>query len=818
MVGRVLVAVSLVLFACSGGTTGGTDPIGELDGGGREGPAEVREQEDGGHELSAPEDLVEVASMPHPTPGFAERTHDNCLPDGPYLVDRAEQFRTPDVLSDLDANAVLAVGDQVWVGTPSGLLVRDTEMTSFAPVPLPVEGCRVESLAADGEDVVVGCATGDCLFVALRLSSPQAVVETPCDGAVSGRSSAFACGGQLIRVHDGTLYAGSELPWAPEADVSGAVCVQGEIWAVGPMGAKRTVGGPLAGQWEPICGPQSCGDLALIAAGDSPFAAGGIRITRMAAGGVEQEWLAKLGGLPYDHFTALALSPDGTRLAVGHEIGVSLLELASGQVEHFHSKRYLPGQLVRDLSFDGQGGLWVATNAGLSRLTKEPVFLQDKAEFLMTRMEQWFFRLNGFLTAGAQFDDPWEDETSFLWDDDNDGQWTEEGVGAMCYAYAVTGDERYYDAARRMVENMMLLIDIPAVSFQEVGMNRGFIARSVVRDDETACFADKVTQQNWHLVHWIDGHDYYWKDDTSSDEWTGHFFGLPLYYDLCAKDDEERGEIAEHVMAAADYLLDNGYLLPDLDGVPTTHGNWSPERLTMALDGLQACMDDGHDLVDCVDSWGGGAFLDSVELLSFMAGAWHVTGEVRFYEALEELAGPARVGESAMFTPNVATWTGRGTANYCDHELADLAFLTLIRYDPDGARRQQWLTSMLAAWQYEKGERNPLKALAMAAFLPASEGLAEGVTSLVEYPDDLRMWRVDNSHRLDVELDVNDRHGDPQFKTVLPYDELPILRWDHNPYGVAGGGNGTSRMNPAFWLLPYWGLRYHNAICPDATN
>jgi len=23
-------------------------------------------------------------------------------------------------------------------------------------------------------------------------------------------------------------------------------------------------------------------------------------------------------------------------------------------------------------------------------------------------------------------------------------------------------------------------------------------------------------------------------------------------------------------------------------------------------------------------------------------------------------------------------------------------------------------------------------------------------------------------------------------------------------------------MAPSFWLLPYWGLRYHGAICPGA--
>jgi len=760
----------------------------------------------------------DLPTSPDPNHVTEELNHPNCLPDGPYLVHRSEQVRVSEVLTDLDVHAVLAYGDRVFAGADSGLYVQEAGAVFFEPVALPAPGCAVRSLVAVELGIAVGCLLDDCGGAVILLDEelqPTAATAAECGGESVITIMPLDCGDYFYVLYGTTLRLIDEIEKPLVEGVADTACVNENPWIVSPGGVHRLEGDPDGGEWVPVCGPQSCGDLQIMAGGIIPFAAGGIRVAEFSADGLKQEWLSGLSGLPYDHFTALAPSPDGTKLAIGHEIGVTILHLETGATDYFHSKRWLPGEEVRGLSWESDGALWVATNAGLARLWNEEIYLRDKANLLLTKMEDWFFRLDGFLTAGAQFDDPWEDDTEFLWDDDNDGQWTEEGIGAMCYAYAVTGEERYYEAARRCVENMMMLIDIPAVTFEEAGMNRGFISRSVVRDDEEACFASKVTEDNWHLVHWSDGHDYYWKDDTSSDELTGHFYGLPIYYDLCAKDDAERAEIAEHVMVAADYLLDNGYLLLDLDGLQTEHGNWTPERLTMALDGLPACVEAGQELVDCIDSWGGGAFLDSVEILSFMAAAWHVTGELRFLESFEYLAGPARVGESAMFTENVATWTGRGTTNYCDHELADLAFLTLLRYDPDPDRRQQWLDSMLAAWQYEKGERNPLKALSMAASLSESEGLTEGVQSLVEYPDDLRMWLVDNSHRLDAEHDVNDRHDDPQFKTALPYDELPILRWDHNPYGMIGGSSGNNRMSPAFWLLPYWGLRYHGAICPE---
>jgi len=87
------------------------------------------------------------------------------------------------------------------------------------------------------------------------------------------------------------------------------------------------------------------------------------------------------------------------------------------------------------------------------------------------------------------------------------------------------------------------------------------------------------------------------------------------------------------------------------------------------------------------------------------------------------------------------------------------------------------------------------------------------VRTLREYPDAPRDWFVDNAHRTDFRRDVSDdRMGEPQLTVVPPYDEVRTMRWDRNPYRVAGGGGGRSVEAPTFWLLPYWGLRHHGAI------
>jgi hypothetical protein len=593
-----------------------------------------------------------------------------------------------------------------------------------------------------------------------------------------------------------------------------AACSSGHLIVAAEHGAF-TLAGDL---WQPFWIPPGDEPALSVDAAEATVVIASLSAVAVleADGTLLRTYSALDGEFPGLPNTCVAVDPSGSRFAVGHDIGATTGRVgASQQLEHFHSQRYIPGQRVNDLAFVSEDQLWTATSGGASLIYKETITLAEKAERMFATLNRWFWRLNGFVPPSAWLNDPWHPETARLYDDDNDGQWTQEAVAAFCYAYATTGDKRYYDAARRAVENMFLLMDVPGPQFEAAGLGWGFVARSVVRDDEGEIFDNKAPQSNWHRVTHSDGHDYYWKDYTSSDETTGHFFGWSIYHDLCAKDDEERAWVAHYLAGLGLYILQHGYQLLDVDGECTSHGYWQPERLAIGVDGLGPCLEAGHGLEDCADAAFGSAYVNSVQILGAMLASWHVSGDKRFLDAYESLISEYRYDELATFNEYVLTWTQRGIANYCDRELADLAFLTLVRYESNPQRRQMWAQSMLDAFPFEAEERNPLKTLAMASVLEDVPGMKEGVQSLRDYPLNLQQFLVDNSHRRDMIPDVSDRHQNPQFTTVLPYDELPVLRWDYNPYGVSKGGDGREMIAPTFWLLPYWGLRYHGVIVQD---
>ena len=53
----------------------------------------------------------------------------------------------------------------------------------------------------------------------------------------------------------------------------------------------------------------------------------------------------------------------------------------------------------------------------------------------------------------------------------------------------------------------------------------------------------------------------------------------------------------------------------------------------------------------------------------------------------------------------------------------------------------------------------------------------------------------------------------PQATTALPPSERPFMRWNGNPYALAGGDAlGRSEDDGTVWLLPYWMGRYHGFI------
>lgn len=515
--------------------------------------------------------------------------------------------------------------------------------------------------------------------------------------------------------------------------------------------------------------------------------------------------------LAYGDITSISCL-DNTAALLGHKIGATYLKLDDSHMDFYQSQRWLADNTVQAVALAADGTRYVGTKAGLSRIYLVTRTLADKEKVFESYVPS-FWRMDGFFSSDSSLPDPYSSYADHygLSDMDNDGLWTQMMIGGWCQAYAQTKNEIYYQHARKAMDNMFLLVDIPAISFKAKGMDPGFVARSVVRDDEGEVFNSKKTQSNWHLVN-TNGHDYYWKDDTSSDELTGHWYGYALFYDLCAKDDAERQAIVDHLNLITGYIVKNGLKLIDLDGARTTWGKWDPDTIAIALDGMGKCYTKVQDLDLCASAFGGGGWLNSIQILGGLLATYHLTKNPLYYDTYNELITKYRYDELAMTNDNTKTVVMNGTKNHSDHELAILAYNTLFRYESDPARRAKWQDSIKFFYKYERPERNPLWA-AIYSLAGVDDAAAEDARrTLREMPDDLRNWGIDNSIRKDASYVGLDRHKNPEIDRVFPYDEIRTMWWNGNPYASTEGGDGRSVNAPTAWLLAYYSARYSGIL------
>ena len=138
----------------------------------------------------------------------------------------------------------------------------------------------------------------------------------------------------------------------------------------------------------------------------------------------------------------------------------------------------------------------------------------------------------------------------------------------------------------------------------------GFPARSYVASDESTGQGGE-----WHLTP--DG-KWKWKGDTSSDEIVGHMFAYPLFYDLVAEG-EYKIRVKNLVYRIMNHIVENNYQLIDLDGKPTRWGVWTPDSLNYAT------------------NWWYERGINSLQILSFLKAAYHVTDDQKFEKAYETL-------------------------------------------------------------------------------------------------------------------------------------------------------------------------------------
>ena len=443
--------------------------------------------------------------------------------------------------------------------------------------------------------------------------------------------------------------------------------------------------------------------------------------------------------------------------------------------QYFYGRRWLADNAVRNIVVEESSDVrkvWVRTTNGVACLEWRPMTLEQKAAYFEARIAARHVRYG--MVADSHLSVAGDVKSSALSDSDNDGLWTAIYLGAQCYRHAVTGSAEARSNAWRSVQLLMRLEEISGIP--------GFPARSFVEAGK------RKDHGEWHPTpdgRWL------WKADTSSDESVGHYYGYALYFDLVANA-AEKTAIAKVVARLTDHLIRNDYDLIDLDGKPTRWGQWS-ERYFQTQEGKYE------------------AALRSIELLAFLKTAQHITGDSKYADAYQD-----RIRRGyAKHMKNYRRWPGGGEINFSDDELAYLSYDPLLRYEKNPELRAIYLDGLRFTWSQVRPSLNPLWnyiSVASGAGQLSDEVRADSRRVLERIPVDMIKWEMKNSHRQDVTFRRSeDRFERRQLTEVLAPDELPVEKWNSNPF-IPDGGSGHSEDDGGYFLLAYWMGRYLKAV------
>jgi hypothetical protein len=438
--------------------------------------------------------------------------------------------------------------------------------------------------------------------------------------------------------------------------------------------------------------------------------------------------------------------------------------------QYFAGKRYLPDDHVQQLAPDNAAGMWVLTSNGVSHIELRIMTLAAKAAIFEERVHARHDRHG--LVSPSNLRVPGDVSTNQMRDDDNDGLWTSMYAAAECFRYAVTHSAEALANAIKSTEAVLFL--------EEVAGKRGFPARSYIRKGEPM-----PESGDWH---WTPDGQYYWKDDTSSDEIVGHFFLYGVAMDLLP-DRALKRRIAETAARIMDHIVEHGYYLIDVTGKPTTWGRWSQAYFQQ----------------EPSDS-----ALNSMELLSFLKTAAHITGNARYAKEYRKAAIDLGYERQATRYKEL-----REEINYSDEELAMLSFYNLFRYETDRELLDRYYRPALNGWwENIVREENPLWAFIYTMAQPTMPvDMVGAVRTLYRMPIDTIEWTVINSNRQGITIaSAADRFQRRQATVLLPPDERPVMKWNSNPFDIDGGSDGRGEDDGAAFLLPYWMGRYHGFL------
>ena len=484
-------------------------------------------------------------------------------------------------------------------------------------------------------------------------------------------------------------------------------------------------------------------------------------------------------GLCYEDTTCLAKGFGGD-LWIGTSRGA--IRHTAGEFHYFAGRRWLPDDRVNAIA-SNERAVFIATDAGLGIIEYDPCTLLKKAAFYERHLEEWGQKRLG-LVHKLEWDEPLKQFVREA--GDNDGGYSCDYLAAQSYRYAVTKEPE----ARREATNTF-----HAIRWLEAMTGiQGFPARSVWARNEVghkAAHGSGEAAAEWHDTK--DGL-FEWKGDTSSDEICAHFYAMAIFLELAAQG-EEIQQAKTFLSRVAGHMMDRGWKLIDLDGLPTRWGRWDPEYFGKAGEGNAA------------------RGLNGLEILSFIKTAEALTGEPRFAQGYQKLV---KLGYPDYTLRQKCTFPPGDVLQFLDH-LAFLCYPNLLKYETDPTLRSIYRRSFERSWEIERIEQLPWFNFIYGSLTGNDCEVEPAVAHLREWPLDLVIYSYQNSHRADLRAPSGYVAYSGGKRAFSPREREPML-WDNWTMKADGGTGGNDVVQPASWLLAYWMGRYYGFIEPPRVT
>ncbi len=274
------------------------------------------------------------------------------------------------------------------------------------------------------------------------------------------------------------------------------------------------------------------------------------------------------------------------------------IRAVDGEFHYYGCDRWIPHEKVNAIAC-GDNVTYIATDGGLGIVSFEPFTLQKKAAWYKRWIDEWGMRRVGFISTLSL-----DDNGKYIrYLSDNDVGWLCHYLDALCFEYAVTGDPTVRAEAIEAFKSVKWSEEITPID--------GFPARAIYAVGEEGILAPTGSAgrpSEWNLTE--DG-KWRWKGDTSSDEIASQYYTMSIFYDLVAEG-EIKAAVKEHVQRMTDHIIDNGWVLRDVDGKPTVWARWEPEFINSP---------------EHVAEFG----LNSGQALTLIATAQHIVGDTEKY-------------------------------------------------------------------------------------------------------------------------------------------------------------------------------------------